>query len=228
MTYTSYELISAKVINYRIIPKLYKLKRNDGTYDLFMPNSYQAPPLSQLVWGNEVGINCANGPASDDPIALGTYNIEGTHEATFNSYEMSMDNSKHYGSNANCSFTLKLDNSFGLYPYKIYGYNFSNANAGAHMLQVYNGSTWTPLISAPYNSKNWGNGTLADPQLTLLWDTQFTNPRNVIDWKSYTQLNVMFRGRDTTKFTRTRAAILIYFIHRFKHDLNPNLYRLYS
>ena len=223
MAYTSYELLPARTINNRIIPRLWKLIRSDGTFDLYSLASYQHNCVQYLASVNQAGVFC--GRFDYDNIRnFGEYVIN-TNNSNFTRFSISMYDGTKYGSVPHCCFRMKLNNNANLYPYTISGYNYSDKNAGARILQVYNGSSWVVKTGGGYNQGNWGGGSNSDRKEATLWSMNLSNLSSVFDWKDYSELHVMFRAVDKSKFTGAGTSLSIGFIHRFT-DGHP-LHRYY-
>lgn len=212
MAYTSYEILPARTIKNRIIPRLWKLIRDDGTFDLFCLSSLQHNCIRYLASINQAGA-FAGRYDSDNVRNLGEYSVSADN-SNFTDFSIYMYDGTRYGSVPNCSLRLVLDNKANIYPYSISGHNQSDHNAGTRILRLYDGNTWSTKIQG---SNNWG--------ASELWKFDLANLTSVYDWKDYKELDVMFRARDTSKFTGANASLTVKFVHRYS-DGHP-LHRYY-
>ena len=212
MAYTSYEILPARTINNRIVPRLWKLIRNDGTFDLYCLSSLQHNCIQYLTTRNEAGV-CSCRWNSSDKLSLGEWNVE-SNDNSFIKLGLYRNDSTRYGAIPHTAFRLKLNNKANLYPYKIEGYCYSDHNGGDRQLQVYNGSSWITKVS--------GSGNYAQ---NTLWQMNLSDLSSVFDWKDYSQLWVMCRAWDTSKFTNAQSRVNVTFVHRYT-DGHP-LHRYY-
>ena len=224
MAYTKCETINPRHIGNRIIPAMYKLSRADGSFDLFIKNSHQANCIQYLCNKQQAGV-FAGRYNSDDIRGLGEFSIN-TDSSNFTKLSMQVYDGTLYNSIPYCSFRLKLNNNANIYPYQISGYNYSDKNAGARILQVYKGSSWITKAGGGYSQGNWGGGSNSDRKEATLWSFNPNNLSTIFDWKDYSEIRVMFRAVDGSKFTGSGTSLTVNFIHRLTND--HELYRYYT
>lgn len=213
MAYIGYEDIPARVINNRIVPRLRKYYRADGTFDLFDIYNKQQNCLHFLADRGEASLYAADRYGD---YSLGVYNTTitwGSDSSTFNDISVYRRSAYSYNAYCRCAFRLKLNNCAGLYPYVIYLQSSSDHGAGGSYVRLRNKNGGESVISG-------GGGNRS-----LTWSPEFGNAANMLDWKDYDSISGEASSADTSKFVRAETWMNVSFIHKFTND--DVLYRYY-
>ena len=216
MAYVRYEDVPARVFNNRVVPALRKFYRADGTFDLFGLNNLQANCMHYLAEKNEAALYCSRPPAGlSTQYPLGTYTVTPTsNNSTFVTINLTHYDGTLYAGWSQNSFKLKLDNSVGLFLYKVYMQSYSDHNGGERTLKLYNssGAVLKTLINQSYNGE-------------VTWTAPVGDASQMPDWKDYSYIDGCVRSWDGSKYTGNSTHIQLYFIHRYT-DAHP-LHRFY-
>jgi len=211
MAYVAYEDIIPKKINYRIVPRLRKYYRADGTFDLYDITRRQVSCFRYLVNKGEAGFFIGrSGGAS-----WGTYSLSLSYNwSSLTSLYVSRED--HTGHNAVCThdLLLRIDNSAGLYPYYVYTKNWAEHNAGEGYIYLYNNASQSQVVYA-------GGGGNRELSKGSTWNS----PSTLLDPRDYAYVRLYGTSADGTKHTTASSVIQIYFIHRYNTE-SP-LYRYY-
>ena len=231
MTYTKCTILPARQINNRIIPRLWKLERADGSFDLFSLSCLQHNCIQMLANQNSNYASFWVGrDNSDNIIGWNTYSISGnggsvTNRITFTNLSMYISDGTRYGSVPKCNFRLNLKNPSGLFPYSISCHSWSDHNGGRRWFRGYNGSSWITLGGGAYNQGNfYGSG--GGRTENLFWSVDTNTPSSFLDWKDYGQISFLVGAVDGSKYTGASCSMTVRFIHRFNQG--NELYRYYS
>lgn len=232
MTYTSCVQLPARQINNRIIPRLWKLSRADGSFDLFSLSCHQHN-CTQMLAG--LGSNYASfwvGRDNSDSIRdWNLFSISGnggsvTNRTTFTTLSAYISDGTRYGSVPKCAFRLNLRNPSGLFPYSIGGHSYSDHNGGRCWLRAYNVNTsaWDTKYGGAYNRGNWNGGSARADKTIWTFDT--SSPSSIFDWKDYNQISFITGAVDGSKYTGASCSLFVTFVHRFNQG--NELYRYYT
>ena len=216
MAYVAYEDLTPARVNYRVVPKLRKYYRADGTFDLFDINKRQMCCFRFLASKNEFGLTLGRGNynTSFGTISTSSAYASFSNKCTLTTMNFTLQSILSYGAIAGHDLKLKLNNSAGYYPYYVATKNASDHNVGNGYIYLYNNSTGTETVIAGGS----GNRTLSH-------NTTFNTPSTLWDYKDYNYVRLHGYAVDTSKFIYALVSFQVYGIHKF-NDEHP-LYRYY-
>lgn len=209
MAYVEYEdLVPAKV-NYRIIPKLRKYYRADGTFDLFDISKQQICCFEFLKNKGDFGLAMGYG---EQLSSFGTVFTNYGPRDRLDNYStlMYMDffsiSRQSYGARIGQDLRLKLNNKAGYYPYYVFTYNYGDHNEGNGGIYLGNSSSGeVPILGGSGNR-------------TLYYVMNFDVPSTLLDYKDYEYVRLHGYAYDTSKFVRADVRLQVYGIHKFSDD----------
>lgn len=220
MAYTRFEDIPARVIQNRIVPRLRKYYRADGSFDLFDVWNLQANCLHFLATQNEAGAYTGRpGGGWGDWVtcSYGQYSLDNSGVSTspsYNYFDIGKADHTLYGAKSETTVILKLNNKAGLYPYYVYLRNYSEHNSGNSYIWVYRKSTSSDVVVAGgENNRDFS------------WTLPISSASSIYDWKDYEYIRVRSLSTDGSKYTGNWSRVRMGFIHRYPID-HP-LYRYY-
>lgn len=216
MTYVAYEDLTPARVNYRIIPKLRKYYRADGTFDLFDINRRQMGCFRFLASKREFGFVMSR----SNPIAsFGTISIPGSwgwysvaNYSSLTILDFYEEDRTPYGAISGYDLVLKINNSTGYVPVFVSAYNYGDHGSSGYIDLYYTSGGSTRLRSV-------ANGS------TQSYSTTFSSPSTLWDYKDYSSIRLHGYAVDGSKYTATAMRARVYGIHKF-NDEHP-LYRYY-
>lgn len=216
MSYVAYEdLVSARV-NYRIIPRLRKYYRADGTFDLFDINLRQMSCFRFLASKSEFGFIMGR---SNPTASFGTISIEGSggfqilrNFSTLTMLDFYTENRTPYGASSGYDLILKIGNSTGYVPVFVSAYNFGGKGSSGY-INIYDNSGGSTRLRDVKNDS------------AQSYSTSFNSPSTLWDYKDYSHVRLHGYAEDRSKYTATSAHVKVYGIHKF-NDEHP-LHRYY-
>lgn len=215
MAYVAYEDIIPKKVNYRIVPRLRKYYRADGTFDLYDITRRQVSCFRYLASKGEAGFFIGrSGGAGWGTYYIDLSNVWSSNWSSLTSLYVSRED--HTGYNAVCThdLLLRIDNSAGLYPYYVYTRNYSDHNAGSGYIFLYNNASQSQVVYAG------GGGNQA-----LSKSSTWNSPSTLLDPRDYAYVRLYGNSADGSKYTTALSTVQIYFIHRYNTE--SLLYRYY-
>ena len=154
MAYVGFEDLPARVINNRIVPRLRKYYRDDGSFDLFDVWNLQANCLHFLATRGEAGAYTGRpGGGWGDWVwcSYGQYSLDNSGvsvEPTFHYFDIGKADPTLYGGKSETTVLLNLTNSAGLYPYFVYVRNYSEHNSGSGYIWFHRNSINSDIVIA--------------------------------------------------------------------------------
>lgn len=233
MAYTEYEDVTPKQVNYRIIPRIRKYYRSDGTFDLFDISRNQVNCVKFLAGMSEAGFFIGRGRWQDQGgnATFGTYSIDKNYQgetdvgvfttdnrSTLTQLNVYRSDGRHYAGVAGCQFLIKLNNSAGLYPYYISCTGAADHNGGEGCIRLYTTSGSFYYYAGTEGLRNKVQGDMSKFM-------SFNSPSSFWDYKDYNYVEVINFAVDTSKFTSTRVSLIVQFIHKF--DVSHPFYRYF-
>lgn len=218
MAYVAYEDLTPARVNYRVVPKLRKYYRADGTFDLFDINKRQMCCFRFLASKNEFGFNVGRSDFTASFGRIGTNpGIGGAlgNKCTLTGMNFIVQSAVSKGAAAGHDLLLKINNSAGYYPY----YVVSGAQAGH-----YYGSTFIKLYDSSGSEKKVVKSS-PYANTSLSYSMTFNTPSTLWDYKDYNYVRLYGYAADGTKFVVAYTNLQVYGIHKF-NDNHP-LYRYY-
>ena len=211
MAYVAYEDITPKKVNYRIVPKLRKYYRADGTFDLYDITKRQMSCFRYLVSRGEAGFFIGRSGGA----GWGTYSLDLSWNSSALTY-LYVSREDHTRYNAVCTHDLlfKMDNSAGLYPFYVYTRNFADHSIGSGYIFLYSNASHSQFVYAG----GGGNQTLSKA-------ANWNSPSTLWDPRDYYYVRLYGNAVDGTKYTTASSTIQIQFVHRF--SVESPTYRYY-
>lgn len=223
MAYIYYEDVKPALIHRRIVPRLRKYYRGDGTFDLFDVNNLQMNCLYSLAQQGYAGLECYR-KTNKNHVAYGSYILNNvvsaqyilnTSSSDFNTVGLYFKNTVRYGAYSFSGFILNLNNPVGLYPHSITLTSTCDHPGGDLREIIAIGDNQTKTIS--YTTGSNGSST---------WNSLEGSIENMLDPTDYTDFYATCYADDGSKFTSAQTWLTAKFIHKFGNG--HSLHRYYT